>query len=204
MSLFYRINRWIIKQYFRFFHRLTIMGIHNPFHGKAILAPNHASYFDPPLVGVAWPEELHYLAKASLFNNRFNKWLLSKLNAHPVQENGDIDSLRMICKLLEEGKQVVIFPEGIRTKTGELQKIKSGIAMLAIRTNSPIIPVYIKGSYKAFPRNKRFPKFGTPLSCLFGEPIAPSHFKEENKKKWQEILTKKVQGSLEELKRLSH
>lgn len=205
MSFFYRTSRWIVKQYLRIFHSLTIKGVDRPHEGRAILAPNHASYLDPPIVGVAWPEELHFLARASLFKNPFQNWLFSKLNAHPVKGNGqDIDSLRLICKLLEEDKQIVIFPEGIRTNTGELQKIKSGIAMLAIRTDSPIIPVYIKGSFEAFPRQKRFPKLHTPLTCLFGKPIDPLQFKEETKKKLQEILTEKVQASLEELRRMSN
>src|SRR5262245_16978279 len=113
MSLFYRMSRWSLKQYFRLFHNLTVIGIEKPCHGRAILAPNHASYLDPPLVSVAWPEEVHFLARASLFNNGFLNWLFTKLNAHPVEANGhDIDSLRLICKLLEQDKKVVIFPEG--------------------------------------------------------------------------------------------
>lgn len=194
MNPYYLIFRWFANKYFRLFHRLTVIGIDSPYHGKAILAPNHASYFDPPLITVAWPEEVHFLARSSLFKNRLQNWVFSKLNAHPVKGDGqDLDSLRFICKLLDEGKQVVIFPEGRRTRTGEIQPIKPGIAMLAIRTNSPIIPVYIKGAFEAFPRHKRFPKFGTPLTCIFGKPIFPDQFQEKNKKKLQELMTRQVQ-----------
>lgn len=201
MNLFYRGVCLLLRGYFRLFYRLSLFGCHSDTHGKAILAPNHASFLDPPLIGAAWPEEIHYLARASLFQHRLWGTILKRLNAHPLHGNAqDIDSIRLICQLLNEGKQVVIFPEGERSHSGELQTIKSGIAMIALRTQSPIIPVYISGTYEAWPRHSRRPMFGTTIACVFGKPIHPNEIHEGQKKKMQELLTQKLQSKLEDLR----
>lgn len=200
MSFFYNITTCCLRYYFRLFYRYSVYGVDSPYFGKAILAPNHASFLDPPLIGASWPEEIHYLARASLFHSSVMNRLLSRLNAHPVQGTAqDIESFRLICQLLQEEKKVVIFPEGERSATGQLQPIKSGIAMLALRMQCPIIPVYISGTFEAWPKQRRWPKFGTSISCVFGKPIFPSFSADVNKKQMQEILTQQVQNKLEDL-----
>lgn len=201
MRVFYRVSRLCLKGYFRLFYRYSVYGNEKSYQGKAIFASNHASFLDPPLIATAWPEEVHFLARASLFQNPFWNWLLSNLNAHPVRGTvQDIDSFRLICQLLSEGKKVVVFPEGERSTTGQLQTMKSGIAMLALRMQCPIIPVYISGTFEAWPRHRRCPKFGTPISCVFGEPIFPISSTQLNKKQMQEFLTQQVQDNLEKLR----
>ena len=197
MNLFYRTTSLLLRGYFTLFYHYSVFGANEACPGKAIIAPNHASFLDPPLIGASWPEEIHYLARASLFRYRLWGWILKKLNAHPIQGNAqDIGSIRMICQLLNEGKKVVVFPEGERSATGELQAIKSGIAMLALRTNSPIIPVYISGAFEAWPRHSRLPKFGTAITCVFGKPIFSPQPEDKNKKRAQEELTQKIQTRL--------
>jgi 1-acyl-sn-glycerol-3-phosphate acyltransferase len=201
MTFFYRLTAYFLRGYFRIFYRYSVYGVRLPYQGKAILAPNHASFLDPPLMGAAWPEEVHFLARASLFQSSFLNWLFSRLNAHPVQGSSqNIESFRLICQLLNEEKKVVIFPEGERSSTGDLQEIKSGIAMLACRMQCPIIPVYISGSFEAWPRHSPWPKVGSSLACVFGQPIFPTLSKEMNKKQMQEIITQQVQKKLEELR----
>lgn len=203
MKVFYRTTAFFLRCFFRLFYRLSIYGIEVPYQGKAILAPNHASFLDPPLIGVAWPEEVHFLARANLFRYWGWKSLLSHLNAHPVHGTAqDIESFRLICQLLGEGKKVVIFPEGERSATGELQTIKSGIGMLALRMQCPIIPVYISGTFEAWPKHNRWPKFNSSITCVFGSPIFPKFSSEMNKKQMQEALAQEVQKQLEELRRM--
>ena len=205
MSFFYRITAHLLRGYFHLFYHYSVYGTASPYQGKAILAPNHVSFLDPPLMGAAWPEEVHFLARASLFQYSVWGWLLSHLNAHPVQGTAqDIESFRLIGQLLKEGKKVVIFPEGERSSTGELQTIKSGIAMLAFRMQCPIIPVYISGTFEAWPRHSRLPKFGSSIDCVFGQPIFPNLSAEMNKKQMQEILTQQVQNKLEQLRLWLH
>jgi 1-acyl-sn-glycerol-3-phosphate acyltransferase len=201
MKLFYNISAHLLRTYFRLFYRFSIYGIESPYKGKAILAPNHASFLDPPLIGAAWPEEVHFLARATLFRNRIWGWILSHLNAHPIQGTAqDIESFRLICQLLQEGKKIVVFPEGERSATGELQSIKSGIAMLALRMQCPIIPVYISGTFEAWPKHSRWPKLGSSIICVFGQPIFPNILAAKNKKQMQEMITQQVQKKLEQLR----
>ena len=202
MSFFYRTVCAFLRVYFRLFYRLTVYGADHIQHGKAIVSPNHISFLDPPLIGAAWPEEVHFLARASLFRHyKLWTWVLSNLHAHPIQGNAqDIDSFRVICRLLDKGKKVVIFPEGERSPSGELQVIKSGVAVFALRTNSPIIPVYIQGTFEAWPRHRWLPKYGTVISCVIGKPIFPSKVVGDNKRETQELLTQQVQMSLQHLK----
>jgi 1-acyl-sn-glycerol-3-phosphate acyltransferase len=201
MSFFYRLTSHFLRGYFRLFYRYSVYGAHASYPGKALLAPNHASFLDPPLIGAAWPEEVHFLARASLFRSFIWSKLLSHLNAHPIQGTvQDVESFRMICRLLNEGKKVVIFPEGERSATGQLQIIKSGMAMLALRMQCPIIPVYISGTFEAWPRHSRWPQFGSAIVCVFGQPIFPTPSVGMNKKQLQEILTQQVQKKLEELR----
>jgi 1-acyl-sn-glycerol-3-phosphate acyltransferase len=201
MKFFYRITTIFLRGFFRLFYRFSIYGAEGPFQGKAILAPNHASFLDPPLIGATWPEEVHFLARASLFRNKLWGSILSYLNAHPVHgTTQDIESFRLICRLLSEGKKVVIFPEGERSATGELQSMKSGIAMLALRMQCPIIPVYLGGTFEAWPKHSRWPKFGSSITCVFGKPILPQVSGEMNKKQMQEMITQKVQTELEMLR----
>lgn len=201
MKLFYRITSFSLRIFFRLFYRLSIYGAEDPYQGKAILAPNHASFLDPPVIGASWAEEVHFLARASLFRFRGWGYLLSSLNAHPIHRTGqDIESFRLICQLLNEGKKVVIFPEGERTTTGELQPIKSGVAMLAMRAQCPIIPIYISGTFKAWPKHRRWLKFGSHIACVFGKPIFPQLSPDMNKKQVQEALSEQLQRELEELR----
>lgn len=201
MKWFYRTTVTCLKGFFRLFYRFSVYGVDFPYHGKAIIAPNHASFLDPPLISAAWPEDIHFLARASLFRFRCWKTILTHLNAHPVHGTvQDIESMRLICHLLSVGEKVVIFPEGERSSTGKLQTIKSGVSMLALRMQCPIIPVYIEGTFEAWPKHQRWPKFGSPITCVFGSPIFPPSLSNMTKKQAQELLTEQVQQQLEKLR----
>lgn len=202
MTFLYQTTITLLRGYFHLFHRYRIYGTTSPHVGKALLTPNHASFLDPPLIGAAWPEEVHFLARGSLFNSTLLGWLLPRLNAHPIHGQAqDIKSMRLIYQLLSEDKKVVIFPEGSRSETGQLQAIKPGVAMIALRMQCPIIPVYIHGTFEAWPKHKRRPVFGTSISCVFGKPIINlGEGEESNRKQAQEKLAQRIQKSLEELR----
>ncbi len=201
MSIIYPLTIYILRGFFPLFYHYQVYGANQDCKGCAILAPNHTSFLDPPLIGAAWPEELHFLARSCLFRPFILRWLLPRLNAHPVEgSTQDIPSFRKIFRLLKEGKKVVVFPEGIRSATGELQTLKSGIAMLALRMHCPIIPVYISGTFEAWPRHRLLPKFGARIACVFGQPIYPPSSSEIPKKVQQEALAGQLEKKLEELR----
>lgn len=201
MDLFYRFATSCLYLGFRLFYRCQIYGNRHPCETGAIIAPNHVSFLDPPLIGAFWPADTHFLARASLFKPGFMGWVLPKMHSHPVQGTAqDIDSMRMVCQLIKEGNKVVIFPEGNRSEDGQLQPIKSGISMLAMRMNCPIIPVYIQGTYEAWPRQSRWPKPGKEIAVVVGNPIYPSKYLELKKKEGQEQLTQDVLRAIDSLR----
>ncbi len=198
MSFFYSLACLLLKGFFRLFYRLSVRGVENIPKGKAIFAVNHASFFDPPLLAICCPEELHFLARSTLFQNRLWKYLLQGLNAHPIRRSSqDVDVFRMVGDLLKEEKKIVVFPEGERSPDGRIQPMKSGIALLAIRMQSPIIPVYLSGTFEAWPRHRKWPKFGTSITCLFGHPIDPVQFSHFPKKQAQEMIMEEINRRLQ-------
>src|SRR5437763_1745510 len=112
---------------------LKVKGVENvPRTGGVLIVANHQSYLDPMLVGVRLPRATSFLAKSELFNNRFTRWILSKLCAFPVRQGeGDIGAVREAIRRLKEGKALVLFPKGSRTQTGELDVAQPGVGLIA-------------------------------------------------------------------------
>lgn len=200
MNLIYWLTTYLFKFLFFVFYRHRVFGLENVPKGAAIIAPNHVSYYDPPLVAASLPEEVFFLAKESLFSVWILGPLLRCLNSYPVSGSAsDLTSFKILCKLLNEGKKVTVFPEGVRAPDGKLQPLQPGVAMLAIRCNCPIVPVYIKGVFEVYPRDKRYPKPWGRISCTFGKPIYPGNYASLDKKKAQTAITQDLDKELREL-----
>jgi 1-acyl-sn-glycerol-3-phosphate acyltransferase len=201
MNIFYRITVFFLKIYFLLFYRLKIYGLENLPVGPAIMAPNHVSFFDPPILAVSCKEEVSFLARASLFEHFLLGPIISRLNSYPVAGTAqDLASLKLICKLLKSNKKVVVFPEGIRSDDGELGTIKSGIGMLSIRSQAPIVPVYINGAYEVWNKSRKLPKPWGKITCVFGKPIYPQDFESFGKKEAQEKMGEATEKSILSLK----
>ncbi len=143
-----------------------------PLTGPVILAANHASFIDPPLVGSALNRSIHYLARENLFRFPVLGWILHKWQSVPVdREGGGAKGLKAILDRLLAGGGIILFPEGTRTRDGCLQPARSGIGLTVIKSNAPVVPVRVFGTYEAYNRRMRFPrphrvavKFGCPLT----------------------------------------
>jgi len=197
----YRICLFIAWTYFKLFFRLKIYGHVHYVRGKGIIAPNHASYLDPPVVSVSWPDEVQFLAKEALFKSFLFGHLIRALNSHPVRGTAsDIAVFKLIHKLLEEGKKVIVFPEGGRTQNGNLQPIKHGISLLAAKSGAPVIPTYIEGAFAAWPPGRKFPKICGKLTVVFGSPIYFEEFAHLQKKEAHQALADRLQEKLASLK----
>lgn len=135
---------------------------HFPQHGGVILASNHLSVFDPPVVAAAAPRNVHFLAKEELFVNPPVRAMLTWLLAFPIKRgSSDRQALKQSIGILEAGHVLLIFPEGTRQYGGRLVKIERGIGLVAMRSGVPVVPVYIKGKYNWF-RSVTI-KFGKPF-----------------------------------------
>ncbi len=142
-----------------------------PQTGAVILAANHASFLDPPVVGAALRRPINYLARESLFRFPGIGRLLRSWNSVPVnREGGGAAGLKAILDRLLAGGGIILFPEGTRTRDGKLQPARSGIGLTVIKSTALVVPVRVFGSFEAFGRNRKFPrphrltvKFGVPL-----------------------------------------
>jgi 1-acyl-sn-glycerol-3-phosphate acyltransferase len=166
--------------------RLSVFGADRvPREGRLLLASNHLSLLDPPLVGCVCPRELDYMAKAELFRIPGLGGLIRRLNAHPVDRSGsDSAALRLALRLLGEGRALLVFPEGTRGTEGPLQAARAGTGMLAALSEAPVVPVYVQGTGRALPRGAVLPR-PTPVTVTFGSPIRFT--RERGRTRYQEI-----------------
>jgi 1-acyl-sn-glycerol-3-phosphate acyltransferase len=142
-----------------------------PLHGGVILAANHASFIDPPLVGSGVHRQINYLARASLFTNPALGWLLRKWTAIPVdRDGGGAAGLKAILDRLLAGGAIILFPEGTRTPDGKLQPARSGIGLTVIKSEALVIPVRTFGTFAAYSRKHRFP-LPKPVAVKYGRPM---------------------------------
>ena len=150
MKLRWRIPYHLLKPLVLVLFHLRVEGAENlPAKGGCIIACNHISYLDPPLLGFAAGRELYYLAKEGLFDevNKFFTWLITTYNAIPLRRGGvDISVIKRVFRLLRRGEVLVLFPEGTRSKSGELLSPKPGLGFIAWRADVPVIPAYIRGA----------------------------------------------------------
>lgn len=154
--------------------RVRVFGRENvPATGGGLVCANHQSYFDPVLVGLAIDQRLNFLARDTLFRNPLFKWLISFLDAIPIdREGGGLAGLKETLRRLKQDELVLIFPEGTRTRTGDLQPLKPGFCAIARRSQRPLIPVGFDGAYQAWPRSSPVPRLSN-LAVVIGEPIGP-------------------------------
>jgi 1-acyl-sn-glycerol-3-phosphate acyltransferase len=187
---------------------------HVPRRGPALLLANHQSYLDPILVGLAVRRHPVFLARGSLFRHRPLAWLMRSLHAVPVNEHGFArEGLQTIMGQLQAGRIVGIFPEGHRTKDGQMIPFRPGILLLLKRLKVPIVPIGIAGAFDAWPRSQSFPTMaplylparrgaiavsvGPPIDsrCFAGQPrdkvLADLFAEVQNQKEWAQRLRRK-------------
>jgi 1-acyl-sn-glycerol-3-phosphate acyltransferase len=156
-----------------------------PLDGPLLVVANHQSMFDPVLVGFASRRYLSFLARKNLFEQPILATLIRKLNAIPIDRGLGKDGIQAVLDALGEGRAVLVFPEGERTHTGEVQPLKPGVSLLIKRVNCPIVPVGIAGAFAAWNRHMTIPRpsplFLPPgpstIAVAVGRPIDPARYK---------------------------
>ena len=194
----YKIVRVILNFFFFCLLGLHVEGRENvPKEGAIIVAPNHKSYWDPPVIGVAFNTRIiHYMAKEELFKNPLFGWLIRQFGTFPVKRGAvDRTAIRQAVRELKAGNPLGIFPEGTRIRKEGLGRFHSGMASLALMTGTPVIPVAVIGS-KDLPHKKG------PLAVLIGKPIDVKKEKPSDEKvdALNELVKAEIQKMMDEYK----
>ncbi len=198
-----------------FFHYLTtvvygmafrgeVIGQENlPVDGAFLIAANHASFIDPPVVGSMVARQLCFFARKTLWKPGVASWWLDTVGVIPVDRDGgqDVAALKRVLRALKANKGLILFPEGTRSPDGHLQKPKPGVGFIVCKSQVPVVPARIFGSYEAFGKGVKLPRLGTPISVVFGPPILPERYDEPNagKDRYQ-IASDRIMAKIAELK----
>ncbi len=176
--MWYGFLRFWTRLVFVMGFRLRVFGRENvPAVGGVILAANHQSFVDPPLVGAGLNRPVHFMARKTLFEQFFLfTWLIRSVNAFPVErDRGDVGAVREAMRRLRAGAAVTVFPEATRTHDGGIQDFKPGPFLIASRTGVPVVPTVIDGAFEAWPRSRVLPTPGA-VAVAFGRPLLPEEF----------------------------
>lgn len=173
---FYKVAVIVLFRSYRIFFDFKFYGTgHVPEDSRGVIfAPNHASYLDPPILGISLKKPIHYLAKEYLFKIWGLGRVLYWLGVLPIQsESDDFRSMRQILRALKEGKRLVIFPEGTRSIDGRFQEVEGGAGFLAVKSRAHVVPVYIQGTFDAFPKGVKWFRC-RPVRAYYGQPFIPA------------------------------
>jgi len=173
--MIYTVAKLISYILCKIYFRLEVNGADNiPEKGGVLVASNHSSFLDPVIVGVGISRQTYYLTKQNLFEIPIFGLLIRALHTIPVKrEQVSISTFKELIKSLNAKKAIILFPEGTRSIDGKLGQGKMGVSMLALKADVPIVPAYIDGATKAFPKDGKwiYPK---KIRVIFGKPIIPN------------------------------
>ncbi len=171
---------WIVRAIVLFLFKIwfRVQAVHPeriPRAGGCLIASNHASYLDPPLVGTTVKKRVvHFMARDTLFRFPLMRWFYENIGTISIDRTrGDLSALKRAIQVMKAGHVVCLFPEGTRTLDGRLQEPKAGVGFLIAKAGVPVIPVYIQGSYQAYPKGASWMK-PVKIRVIYGEPVNPA------------------------------
>lgn len=164
----YRFLRRLFTLMFQYLCRWRIEGLENvPAEGPVIIASNHVSNWDPIIIGCALHRKIHFMAKAELFSMPVVGWFVKALGAYPVERGkSGRQAIKASLEILAQNELIGLFPEGTRSKTGEVGEAKAGTVMIAAKGKATIIPVGLHNSQHVFSKG-----WFRPFAIYFGQPI---------------------------------
>jgi len=203
-AVWYWLVRWSCGVFCIFVFGFRAYGTENvPERGGFILAGNHQSFLDPIFCGVALRRRLHFVARDSLFRNRFFALLIRSLNAIPVKrDKPDVSSIKTVIARLQKGNGVCLFPEATRTSDGRIGAFKPGFGLLCRRAEVPVVPVLIDGAFECWPRHKKI--FSpAPVTVCYGQAITAEQAKNMSDRELAKVVTCRLRR-MQAICRLKH
>ena len=182
MPRLYGLCHYVMATLHEMFFRGEVIGQENiPATGPFILASNHASHLDPPIVGGHVPREIAAFARKTLWKPGIPAWWRTAVGCIPVDRDGgsDVAAMKRVMQVLKNGKPLILFPEGTRSPDGEPRQPKAGVGLIACRTSVPVVPARIFGSFEALGKGSPL-RLGTPVSVVYGRPLLPPDYDDPN------------------------
>ena len=173
-------SKALVLSFCKLYFRLRVEGRHHvPKTGPLLLVANHASYVDPPLVGITAGRWVGFLAQAGLAKLGPLRWWLTQMGVTLIDRDAPSkEALRVIAECLGKGEAVGIFPEGTRSADGSVGPFRNGVEFLVRRTGATVVPIGLDGNFRAFPRKAILPRprklvvrYGAPMTAA--EVLAP-------------------------------
>ncbi len=185
--MLYKTLQGIFFVIFKALYRTEVIGLEKvPEDERIVICANHKSNLDPILLSSNFKRQIHWMAKKELSSNFFMRWLVDTLGAFFVDRNSaDIKAMKTAMRLLKEKEIVGIFPEGTRVKEVDLANAKSGVALIAHRTKSVVVPCYIDGNYKIFRK----------MRIIFRDPIDLKELPKQSSEEY-EIISRNILSSI--------
>lgn len=198
MSPAYRILKIVLYAFLKVFYGLEVAGLENiPEKGGFIMAVNHVSYLDPPVIGAVSPRRVRFMAREGLFKIPLFRTFI-RIFSFPVRRGKPRPSeIKEAVQRLKKGELIIVFPEGSRSVDGEFLGAKRGLSVIAAMSRVPVVPVFIKGTEKALPVGARLLR-PAKINVVFGSPLVM--YKQETEKQFQERINRDIIKEINDLK----
>ena len=196
-----RVVLFLITIWLKLFYHHKIYGLEHLNEHGGLMAANHCSFLDPPILGASCPYIVHVFGRDTLFRNPIFGWLLGQLNTHPIARGKEnLGPIKLACSLLKNDKKLLIFPEGKRSLDGQFLKGEHGVGFLVQRTGCLVFPVYVGGTFDIWDAKRRFPKLKGQTACVFGSPLDLTHISEPTKKETQAKIADEIMLAIARLR----
>ena len=197
----YWFSRTVVKLAFHTIARITIKGEMNvPDTGGVLLVSNHMSHLDPPLIGITCDHKVHFLAKDELFRGLIG-WFMCSTGQIRVERGKGGGAVEVAVESLNRGLCLCIFPEGTRSRTGEMQRPYTGVVVIAAKANCSVVPVLVEGTFEMMPPKTKFPRLFKKVRITYGKPFYLSDDERDLDNK--EIVRRTAERIMERIKALS-
>lgn len=202
-----RFAQAIVRWFFRIsmlVFRIRVDGMERyPRTGPILVCSNHQSNLDPLILGCACPRPINYLAKKQLFSFRPLGWFLRWNDGIEIDRKKGLGGIKETLKRLKRNESVLMFPEGTRSRDGELQPVKGGFCTLVKKTKVTIMPVAIDGAWDALPSHSPLPNFRATIQVAFGDPIAPEEYLPLSDEALTSLLELRIRECFENAKQIN-